>query len=222
MALLMIDLHTHSLFSDGDLIPSELIRRFETLGYTAVAITDHSDSSTLDFLIPRIVQVAKDLNTSQSVKVIPGVELTHIPPGLIDSLVRKARELGAELVIIHGETIVEPVAPGTNRAGLEAGVDILSHPGLITIEEVNLAVEKGVFLEISGRKGHSFTNGHVARLANEVGARLVLNSDAHSPGDFMTEELARGVVEGSGLPSGSLSILLSNARLLLEKKGYHL
>ena len=218
----MIDLHTHTLFSDGVLIPSELIRRFEALDYSAVAITDHSDSSTLDFLIPRIVQVAKDLNSSQSVKVIPGVELTHVPPGLIDSLVNRARELGAELIIIHGETIIEPVAPGTNRAGLEAGVDILSHPGLITVEEVKLAVEKGVFLEISGRKGHSFTNGHVARLANEAGARLVLNSDAHSPGDFMTEKLARGVVEGSGLPSDSLSTLLSNSRLLLEKKGYHL
>ncbi|MDY7036715.1 MAG: histidinol phosphate phosphatase domain-containing protein [Thermodesulfobacteriota bacterium] len=218
----MIDLHTHTLFSDGDLIPSELIRRFETLDYSAVAITDHSDSSTLDCLIPRIVQVAKDLNSSQSVKVIPGVELTHVPPGLIGSLVKRARELGAELIIIHGETIIEPVAPGTNRAGLEAGIDILSHPGLITVEEVNLAVEKGVFLEISGRKGHSFTNGHVARLANEAGASLVLNSDAHSPGDFMTEKLARGVVEGAGLSADSFSTLLSNSRLLLEKKGYYL
>ena len=217
----MIDLHIHSLFSDGDLIPSEIVRRLECLGYEAAAITDHCDSSTIDFIIPRIVQVASDLNDSQSVKVIPGVELTHIPPMMIGSLVEKARELGAKLVVIHGESIVEPVAPGTNRAGLEAGVDIVAHPGLITIEEVRLAAEKGIFLEISARAGHSFTNGHVARLANEVGASLVLNSDAHAPRDLITEDFACKVVEGAGLPSDSLSTLLSNARLLMENIGYN-
>ena len=116
----MIDLHTHSLFSDGELIPSELVRRFESLGYSAVAITDHSDSSTLDFIVPRIFQVAEDLNQSQSVRVIPGIELTHIPPNRIGPLVKKARELGAKLVVIHGESIVEPVAPGTNRTRASA------------------------------------------------------------------------------------------------------
>lgn len=218
----MIDLHTHSLFSDGELIPSELVRRFERLAYRAVAITDHGDSSNLDHLVPRIVRVAEDLNQFQSVKVIPGVELTHVPPNLIGTLVERARGLGAKIVLVHGESIVEPVAPGTNRAGLEARVDIIAHPGLISREEVEMAAENGIFLEISARKGHSFTNGHVARLASEIGAKLVLNSDGHSPGDFMGEDFARKVVEGAGLPSGSLSTLLSNARLLLERVGYPL
>lgn len=218
----MIDLHTHSLFSDGELIPSELVRRAEAIGYRAVALTDHADSSNLDFIIPRIVKVAKELNEAQSVKVVPGVELTHVPPSLIGRLVVKARDLGAALVIVHGETIVEPVAPGTNRAGLEAGADILAHPGLITSDEVAIAAQKGIFLEISGRSGHSFTNGHVAKVAIEFGAKLVLNSDGHAPNDLMTQELARKLVEGAGLPKGSLEGLLSNSRLLLEKIGYAL
>ena len=215
----MIDLHTHTLFSDGELTPSELVRRFESLGYSAVAITDHTDSSTLDFNIPRIVQVARDLNQSQSVKVVPGVELTHIPPKLIGSLVGKARDLGAKLIIIHGESIVEPVAPGTNRAGLEADIDILAHPGLISPEEASLAAERGILLEISARAGHSLTNGHVAGLAMAAGAGLVLNSDTHSPRDLMTEDFAHKVVTGAGLSSDSFSALLSNARQLLKKIG---
>ena len=150
----MIDLHTHSLFSDGQLIPSELVRRAEAMGYTAIAIADHADTSTLDFTIPRLVQVAEELNRSQSVKVIPGVELTHIPPVLLVTLIQRARQLGAELVVVHGETIVEPVAPGTNRAALEGGADILAHPGLITEKEAQMAEDKGVCLEISGRSGH--------------------------------------------------------------------
>jgi histidinol phosphatase-like PHP family hydrolase len=218
----MIDLHTHSLFSDGVLIPSELIRRFEYLGYSAVAITDHADSSTLDFIVPRIVQVATDLTRLQSVTVIPGIELTHLPPVQIGPLVKKARKLGAKLVVIHGETIVEPVPPGTNRAGLEAGVDIVAHPGLITTKDARLAAERDIFLEITSRAGHSYTNGHVARLAEEAGAKLILNSDTHSPRDMMSEKLAEKIVEGAGLPSDSLSTLLSNSRLCLEKIGYHL
>lgn len=218
----MIDLHTHSHFSDGELIPSELVRRLEAMGYRAVAITDHVDSSSLDFVVPRIARAAQDLNQAQSVNVVPGVELTHLPPTLIGPMVKKARDLGAALVIVHGETVVEPVAPGTNRAGLEAGADILAHPGLITSEEAVLAARKEIFLEISGRSGHSFTNGHVAKIAIETGAKLLLNSDAHAPGDFMTEEFARMVVEGSGLPKGSLEGLLSNSRLLLKKIGYPL
>jgi putative hydrolase len=218
----MIDLHTHSLFSDGALIPSELVRRLEAMGYLAVAITDHVDTSNLDHVVPRMVRVAEELNHAQSVKVIPGVELTHVPPVFIPSLVRKAREMGARLVVIHGETIVEPVAPGTNRAGIEAGADVIAHPGLIRPEEVKLAVSKGVFLEITARKGHSLTNGHVAKLATEAGARLILNSDSHAPGDFMTEGFARKVAQGAGLPSESLQQFLSNSRLLLGGIGFPL
>ena len=216
----MIDLHTHTLFSDGELIPSELVRRSEYIGYSAIALTDHVDSSNIDFIIPRIINVAKDLNDCQSVRVIPGVELTHVPPDFMGSLVVRARELGAKLVVIHGETVVEPVAQGTNRAGLEAGADILAHPGLLSLEDARLAAEKGIYLEISARSGHSFTNGHVARLAQETGAQLILNSDAHSFSDLMTEEFASKVVEGAGLPSGSLSDLLSNARQILKSMGY--
>jgi putative hydrolase len=219
---MMIDLHTHSFFSDGELIPSELVRRYENLGYSAVAITDHADSSNLDFIIPRIIQVATFLNSSQSVKVIPGIELTHIPPDMIEPLVFKARDLGALLIVVHGETIVEPVAPGTNRAGIESGADILAHPGLITDEDADLAAERGTLLEISARSGHSLTNGHVARAATKAGAKLILNSDTHSPSNIMTEEFARKVIEGSGLPSTSFSVLLSNAQRLLERLGYSL
>lgn len=217
---MMIDLHTHSLYSDGVLIPSELVRRFEASGYSAVAITDHVDSSTLDFVVPRIVQAATDLTQAQPVTVIPGVELTHVPPASIGLLCRKARELGAKLVVVHGETIVEPVPPGTNRAALDAGVDLLAHPGLISPEEVRLASERGIFLEISGRKGHSLTNGHVARLAKEFGAKLVLNSDTHSPGDILGETLAEKVAMGAGLPFSAFAELLSNARILMKRAGY--
>ncbi|MDW7771888.1 MAG: histidinol phosphate phosphatase domain-containing protein [Desulfobulbaceae bacterium] len=195
----MIDLHTHTLFSDGALIPAEHLRRFEVMGYTAVAITDHADSSNLDFIVPRLVRAAADLNPYSNTLLIPGIELTHIPPELFEPLVARARKLGALIVVGHGETPVEPVIAGTNRAALEAGVDILAHPGFISEEEAILAAEKDIFLEITGRKGHSLTNGHVARLAIKTGAKMAVNADAHEPGDFMTSERAETVALGAGL-----------------------
>lgn len=195
----MIDLHTHTFFSDGALVPAEHLRRVEVLGYKAVAITDHADSSNLDFIIPRMIQAARDLNPHSRTRLLPGIELTHVPPALIAPLTRKARQLGAQVVVVHGETIVEPVAPGTNLAAIEAGVDILSHPGFLSPAEAELAAQNGVFIELSGRKGHSLTNGHVAKMALKFGAKLVVNADAHAPGDFLTAEMARMVALGAGL-----------------------
>jgi histidinol phosphatase-like PHP family hydrolase len=195
----MIDLHTHSLFSDGELVPAEHLRRVEILGYEAIAITDHADSSNLDFIIPRIIQAADDLNKYSSTRLIPGIELTHIPPSMFAELVVKARDLGAQIIVGHGETVMEPVMAGTNLAAIQAGVDILAHPGFITRQEAELAAADNVFLELTGRKGHSLTNGYVAKMAEEAGALLVVNADAHGPGDFLTAEMAEKVALGAGL-----------------------
>jgi putative hydrolase len=200
----MIDLHSHSLFSDGVLLPSELIRRAEVKGYRYWAITDHADISNLDHIVPRIVAAAREINAHWSIRVIPGIELTHIPPETIALLAQRARELGAGLIVVHGETIAEPVPPGTNLAAIEAGVDILAHPGLITPQEAQLAARKKVHLEITSRKGHSLTNGHVVRLAQSAGASMVLNSDTHTPGDIVSLDQRSRIVEGAGLDKEAL------------------
>ncbi len=213
----MIDLHTHSLFSDGELLPSELIRRSAAIGYEAVAITDHADSSNLDWVIPRVAQACRDLSAYWQIRAIPGVELTHIPPDLISPLTLRARALGAQIVLVHGETVVEPVPEGTNQRAIAAGVDILAHPGLITEEEVMQAQGKGVFLEITARKGHSLTNGHVARLAEKVGASLVFNTDAHAPDDLVMRDQALKIAKGAGLRAEDFERMLENAREIMNR-----
>ena len=213
----MIDLHTHTLFSDGELVPAELTRRAAVAGYRAIALTDHCDFSNMDLIIPRLVRVADDLGADWGLTVIPGAELTHIHPDRIAAAAHEARSLGARLLVCHGETIAEPVAPGTNRAALEADIDILSHPGLITNEEAKTAAERGIFLEITTRKGHSLTNGHVARMAQAHGARLVVNTDSHSPDDLVTLEKARNVALGAGLCAEEFEQARRNSEELVRK-----
>jgi histidinol phosphatase-like PHP family hydrolase len=213
----MIDLHTHSFFSDGELIPFELIRRAEAIGYKAIAITDHVDSSNIDLVVPRIVSALKKLKGFISIEAIPGAEITHAPPQIIHELVKEARHLGAKIVVVHGQTIVEPVALGTNRAAIEANADILAHPGIISEEDLLLAKEKGVVLEITSRKGHSLSNGYVAKEAMRFGVPLCINTDAHSPSDLITKETAISILLASGIEKNRIDSIFENSKTLVEK-----
>ena len=213
----MIDLHTHTTFSDGVLIPAELARRAKVAGYRAVALTDHADASNMDLVIPRLAAMAKEYSIYMDIVLLPGVELTHVPPGLLAQEVERARGLGAAVVVAHGETIVEPVERGTNLAAIEAGVDVLAHPGLITPEEVRLAAERGVLLEITTRSGHGYTNGHVLALARTCGARLVLNNDAHAPRDLVDADLRRRIALGCGMGEDEYRQADANAWALVSR-----
>jgi histidinol phosphatase-like PHP family hydrolase len=213
----MIDLHTHSIFSDGELVPSELARRAVAKGSRAIALTDHADHSNLDFIVPRIVTVCEKISEVCPIQAIPGIELTHVHPDHISSLADEARALGAKIIVFHGETIVEPVMPGTNRAALEAPIDILAHPGLLTEEEAQLAAGSSVFLEISARQGHSLGNGRVAALARRFGAKLVLNTDTHAPRDLVDRNMAVMIAKGAGMSGDEIGLMLGNSESLVKK-----
>ncbi|MFH0764130.1 MAG: histidinol phosphate phosphatase domain-containing protein [Candidatus Omnitrophota bacterium] len=210
----MIDLHTHTLFSDGELLPSELVRRAEAKGYTAIALSDHVDASNIDFVIPRIVNVCKVLNRYWKIRSIPGAEITHAPIQEIKPLVRLARKLGAKIVVVHGETLSEPVMPGTNRRAIEARCDILAHPGLINREDAVLAARNNVYLELTTRKNHLKTNKRVFKMANLGGAKLVLNNDAHSGDDLVSHSQARRILQDIGLKDAEIKALVRNSAYL--------
>jgi histidinol phosphatase-like PHP family hydrolase len=194
----MIDLHTHSIFSDGELIPSELVRRAVVKGYKAIAITDHVDFTNIEHVLS-CVKKAKFLEDDYDIRVFAGIELTHVPPGKMPKLVEKARNLGSEIIVVHGETTVEPVPEGTNHTAVSLEIDILAHPGLITLEDAQKAKDNGICLEITSRNGHNRTNGHVVRMARETGADMTVNTDAHDPDDLITDMVAFQIALGSGL-----------------------
>jgi putative hydrolase len=213
----VIDLHTHSIFSDGDLIPAELAQRAYAAGYKALAITDHADHSNIDFIIPRIIKVCLRITERGNIIVLPGIELTHVDPEDIAELAKEARKLGAKIIIVHGQTLAEPVFAGTNLAALKADINILAHPGLITEEETKLAAAKGICLEITTRKGHSLSNGHVAQIARQFGAKLVLDNDAHSPADFVGREMATKIALGAGLSQKEISAMFANSQSIVQR-----
>lgn len=218
----LYDFHMHTFFSDGELLPTELIRRCIVKGYTAMAITDHGSASNIQELVDKVSRDAELAWEHWGIRVLPGLELTHCPPASIAGLARKAKEYGAKIVVIHGETLVEPVPPGTNRASVECpDVDVLAHPGLLTEEEARIAAVNDVFLEITSRRGHCLGNGNTVTLGRAAGAKFLVNSDTHSPGDIHTEEFARVVALGAGLTPAEADIAqYENPKLLLARAGY--
>lgn len=219
---MVYDFHTHTFISDGVLSPFEQIRRAFVKGYKAIALTDHMGIGGTDAALETLVQECSLAMKHWDIIAIPGIELTHVPAGLIGEAAEYAKQRGARIVVVHGETIVEPVEPGTNRAAIESShVDILAHPGLLSQEDAELAAHNGTFIEISGRKGHSFTNGHVAKTGRVAGVRFLVNSDAHAPDDLFSIEFARNVALGCGLTMEEVNeVVGTNPMLLLSKLGY--
>lgn len=209
----------HSLFSDGELLPSELARRASVLDHEIIAITDHVDSSNVS-CISKLANAVDDINDNWDINVVVGAEITHVPVEIIDRLAIEARDFGAKIIVVHGETLIEPVIEGTNLAAVNSkNIDILAHPGLITKEEAKIAKDNNIFLEINARKGHNLANGHVAKITNEVSANLVIGTDTHSPSDLITFNQTKNIGLGAGLNEKQvLTALLDNPRKILKKR----
>jgi putative hydrolase len=162
---MVYDFHTHTTLSDGVLLPMELIRRCIVNGYAALGIADHSSASTMGRMIR---EVRRDCALAQkywgfSAFAGSRVDARSRRPRSV-SLAAEARRMGAAHVVVHGQSPVEPVEPGTNLAAVSCkDVDMLAHPGDLTEDEARLAAENGVFLELTAKDGHSLGNGRVAR-----------------------------------------------------------
>lgn len=214
------DFHTHTILSDGELICSEQIRHAQIHGYSAIAITDHVDESNIDFVINSLNKfIGREASYFNDIKILAGVEITHVPPSIIDSLAKYAKEKEIQIVVVHGETIVEPVIEKTNYYAVRSKyVDILAHPGLISEEDVQEAAKNRIFLELSARRGHSLSNGHVCKLAKKFGAKLLVNSDGHGPNDFLDYEFAFKVAVSAGLDSQeAISVLEDHPLEIIQK-----
>ena len=63
-----VDLHSHTLFSDGTLTPTELVRLARTNGVRALAVTDHDHIGGID--------EALEVGKMTGFEIIPGIELS--------------------------------------------------------------------------------------------------------------------------------------------------
>lgn len=122
----MIDLHTHTDASDGDLTPSELIALASASNITALAVTDHDTMSGL--------VEAKEKAADAGIRIIPGVETEiEFEPGEFHIL-----GLGMDLSRIDVlETFLEEIRRRRNDRNIEM-VELMQSNGLsVSLEELD-------------------------------------------------------------------------------------
>jgi histidinol phosphatase-like PHP family hydrolase len=186
------DFHTHSFLSDGVLLPMEQLRRAFVHGHVGYGITDHVSLSTLD-VIPKLIEDCKLATKHWGILALPGID--------------------------HGETIAEPVEPGTNLvAAKNKNVDILAHPGLLTKEVADQCKKNNVFVEITSNRTHSITNGHVAKIGKKSQVKFIQNTDTHRPSDMRSYEEGERILIASGFTKNEATVILQdNIRAFLSK-----
>ncbi len=214
----MHSLHNHTFLSDGCLVFSEVVNCHLEKNCKTIVFTDHVDFGNYEFVIDCTLKFVESTKNAYDISLIPGVEITHVKPELYHDAVKLARDKGAEIVIGHGESIAEKVPPGTNRAAIMCGVDILAHPGLITEDDVRLAAEKDVYLELTSKGGHCYTNGHVASLARSLNANLVHGFDSHGPDDILDKKFMDRILLGAGLSREEITQIYHNTDELIRRK----
>ena len=73
---------------------------------------------------------------------LPCVEIICVPNDDIDEVARDARSLGAKFIAVHGETVAESAEPAASMASLGSDHFDGAPPGLITLEESQIAAKK--------------------------------------------------------------------------------
>lgn len=194
----MFDAHVH-LGAQGEYAAAEVAALARQLGYRSIGLLARCDQHALATVLPPLVRACRSLALFGDGEALPGVELVHIPPPLMAESIAAARAAGAGMVAVHGEFPGGCVPCGTTLAAIEAGADLVLHPGSLTIEEATCAARRGVYLELSLCPRHGLFNGHVARLAEQAGASLLAGSNARQPHDMLPLPGRRAVLRGAGL-----------------------
>ena len=215
-----IELHAHTTLSDGKLLPAALATEAKYRGAEAIALTDHADPSNLESAVSSLVKFCREVKETLGIKILPGAEISYVAPKDIKKMCQRARSLGAKIIIVHGQSPSEPAVPtSTNHEAvkLKGLVNILAHPGDITVEDVILAKQNNIYLELSTRAGHSNGNNHVATLAKQYGAKLLVNTDAHEEKDLITQEEAFRAATQAGLSSEeAITAIKDNPKELIK------
>lgn len=217
----LLDLHSHSTLSDGTLSIEQMVAAAERRGYDGYAVTDHANGDDPHHLevVSEVRRQIDALRPHTPMMLFAGVELTEFHPAQIGAAAVAARRAGAQVVVVHGECPTLDVPPGTNAAAVRCEeVDILAHPGLLTERDADEATARGIYLELSARQGHCWSNGHVYATARKAGASLLVDSDAHDEAGLLSGPRVAALIRGAGASEVSLHQIVNQmAPLLLAR-----
>ena len=193
------DLHTHTLWSDGRDSVEAVAWEARALGYSYVAITDHSPSAAAGrvLTLDRLARQSEDVQIARErvpdITILHGVEVDILPNGRLDLPDDVMERLDLVLASLH-----ESAGHGPERllerylgAVRHPLVNIVTHPAnrLVGRHEgyaidfdalFAAAAETGTAVEVDGGPAHLDLDGHLARRAAAAGATITVDSDCHN------------------------------------------
>jgi len=193
------DLQMHTKATDGKNSIAEMAHKAKEMGYAYIAITDHSkavrvagglDEKGLAKHLQEIEKVGRQIS---GMRILKGVEVDILADGSLDLKDDILKECDVVLASVHSRFNMEEgeMTRRIIKAIQNPHVSILAHPtGRLILEreayKVNLkevfqaAIDRGVVLEINAYPDRLDLRDVDARMAREMGAKLVISTDAHS------------------------------------------
>ena len=197
------DLQMHTTASDGKNSILEMARKGKEMGYAYIAITDHSKAvrvaGGLDEkqLAKHLKEIEKANGQISGIRILKGVEVDILPDGSLDLKDDILKECEVVLASVHSRFNMEEeeMTRRVIKAIKNPNVNILAHPtGRLILErepfKINLqeviraAIDQGVAVEINAYPDRLDLKDADARMARDMGARLAINTDAHSDGQL--------------------------------------
>ena len=193
------DLHVHSKWSDGANTIEEMAQAAKELGYSYIAISDHSQSlrvarglSTAD-LRKKKKEIEKINKKLKGLRVLYGTEVEIDSGGKIDYKDEVLKEFDVVIAAIHSgfKQSKEQLTRRIIRACGNKYVNIIAHPtgrlwGIREAYDIDLdkifkaASQTNTFLEINAFTNRLDLNDINCRRATELDARLAIGTDAHT------------------------------------------
>jgi DNA polymerase (family 10) len=197
------DLHVHTKWSDGSASIREMAQAARRLGHQYIAITDHTRDLAVtggldrDELRAQIKEVRKVDRELGGVRVLAGAEVNIRADGTLDMDDDVLAELDLVGAAIHShfEQTRTDLTRRIVRAVENPHVDILFHPAGRALghrrpldfdfgQVLEASVRSGTVLEINGQPGRLDLPDSMVRRAVEAGARIAIDSDAHTPDEL--------------------------------------
>ncbi|MCL5411384.1 MAG: DNA polymerase/3'-5' exonuclease PolX [Patescibacteria group bacterium] len=184
------DLHTHTVWSDGQNTLAEMVEGAKSLGYEYLAITDHSYPN-LDFE-KRIFQIEQYNYSKRDIRVIIGLEVNISADSTLqipDKILQKHEFIIASIHTSFRQP-KEQITARLISAIENPYVDMIAHPtGRLLLERegyeadwekvFEACVKHDKILEINAFPNRLDLPDNLVRSAVAAGVKLAINTDSH-------------------------------------------
>jgi DNA polymerase (family 10) len=197
------DLHAHTKATDGHASLQEMVEAARSLGYSYLAITEHSQAVSVakGFNSKRLLRQTEEIDQLSDqypgFRILKSIEVDILEDGSLDLADEELEKLDLTICSVHSKFNLS-AEKQTERIILAMDnpyFNILAHPSgrlineraayQINMEEImRAAKQRGCFLEINAHPDRLDLNDHHCRMAKEMGLKLAISTDAHSTQGF--------------------------------------